>query len=59
MVLTGLGVKIVAIIASLVAANTYGGPLLGMNEFPEWANRTINTTFYNNHNHNSLLLGDP
>jgi len=44
MVLTGLGVKIVAIIASLVAANTYGGPLLGMNEFPDWANSTINST---------------
>ena len=52
MVLSGLGVKIVAIVASLVAANTYGGPLLGMNHFPDWANNTLS-------NNNNLLLGDP
>lgn len=40
MILAGLGVKIITLGLSLVAANTYGGPLLGMNEFPTWANET-------------------
>ena len=38
MVLTGFGVKFITLVLSLVAANTYGGPLLGMNQFPDWAN---------------------
>ena len=41
MILGGLGVKIITFGLSLVAANTYGGPLLGMNEFPAWANETV------------------
>ena len=41
MILAGLGVKIITFCLSLVAANTYGGPLLGMNEFPAWANETV------------------
>ena len=41
MILAGLGVKIITFGLSLVAANTYGGPLLGMDEFPDWANETV------------------
>ena len=41
MILAGLGVKIITFSLSLVAANTYGGPLLGMNDFPAWANETV------------------
>ena len=37
----GLGVKIITLVLGLIAANTYGGPLLGMNEFPDWANQTL------------------
>ena len=43
MFLPGLGVKVITLILSLVAANTYGGPLLGMNQFPDWANSTSNS----------------
>ena len=42
MVLTGFGVKFITLALSLVAANTYGGPLLGMNQFPDWANSSAN-----------------
>ena len=42
MVLTGFGVKFITLALSLVAANTYGGPLLGMNQFPDWANTSAN-----------------
>ena len=36
----GLGMKVIALTASLLAANTWGAPLLGMDHFPEWANTT-------------------
>ena len=42
MVLTGFGVKMITLVLSLVAANTYGGPLLGMDQFPDWANSSVN-----------------
>ena len=33
--------QVITLGLSLVAANTYGGPLLGMDEFPDWANETV------------------
>ena len=39
----GLGLKVITLGLSLLAANTYGGPLLGMDTFPDWANTTDNT----------------
>ena len=39
----GLGLKVITLGLSLLAANTYGGPLLGMDTFPDWANNTANT----------------
>ena len=38
----GLGLKVITLGLSLLAANTYGGPLLGMDTFPDWANTTAN-----------------
>ena len=39
----GLGLKVLTLGLSLLAANTYGGPLLGMDTFPDWANTTADT----------------
>ena len=43
MVLAGLGMKIISLAASLLAANTWGTPILGMDEFPAWANTSLTT----------------
>ena len=42
MVLAGLGMKLITLAASLLAANTWGNPILGMDQFPGWANTTLN-----------------
>ena len=41
----GLGLKVITLGLSLLAANTYGGPLLGMDTFPDWANTTANIIY--------------
>ena len=40
MIGAGLGMKLITLTASLLAANTWGGPLLGLDQFPDWANTT-------------------
>ena len=41
MIMRMIMTQVITLGLSLVAANTYGGPLLGMDEFPDWANETV------------------
>lgn len=40
MVSSGVGLNLITLAVSVIAASTYGCPLLGMHEFPIWANTT-------------------
>jgi len=40
MMMAGAGLNLVTLVVSVTAASTYGGPLLGMDSFPSWANMT-------------------
>merc|ERR1712142_312366 len=42
MMMAGIGLNVFTLIVNVLAANTYGGPLLSLSRFPDWANETLN-----------------
>lgn len=42
MIMAGVGLNILTLVVNVIAANTYGSTLMGLGQFPDWANVTAN-----------------